>query len=58
VSGDVRAAPAAFEISPYTELQAYARAGITNWTGSDAQVNAKAAGLLRLIVGAAEYQFV
>ena len=50
--------PAAFEISPYTELQSYARAGIANWTGSDAQVNAKAAGLVRLIVGAAEYQFV
>ena len=50
--------PSAFDISPYTDLQAYARAGITNWTGSDAQVNAKTAGLLRLIVGAAEYQFV
>ena len=50
--------PAAFELTPYRELQSYARAGIAQWTGSDAQVNAKAAGLIRLIVGAAEYQFI
>jgi hypothetical protein len=28
------------------------------WTGSDAQLNAKAAGLAKLIVGSSEYQFV
>ena len=50
--------PAAFELAPYRELQNYAHAGIAQWTGSDAQVNAKAAGLVRLIVGAAEYQFI
>ena len=50
--------PAAFELTPYRELQNYAHAGISTWTGSDAQVNVKAAGLVRLIVGAAEYQFV
>ncbi len=50
--------PAAFEFAPYRELQSYARAGIAQWTGSDAQVNAKVAGLVRLIVGAAEYQFI
>jgi uncharacterized protein (DUF1800 family) len=50
--------PAAFEFAPYRELQNYATAGVSQWTGSDAQVNAKAAGLVRLIVGAAEYQFI
>jgi uncharacterized protein (DUF1800 family) len=50
--------PATFEFPPYRELQNYARAGVAQWTGSDAQVNAKAAGLVRLIVGAAEYQFI
>jgi len=50
--------PASFELAPYRELQDYARAGATQWTGSDAQVNAKAAGLVRLIVGAAEYQLI
>jgi hypothetical protein len=28
------------------------------WTGADAQVQAKAAGLTRLIVGSSEYQLV
>jgi hypothetical protein len=50
--------PAAFELTPYRELQAYARAGITTWNATDGQVTPKVAGLLRLIVGAAEYQFV
>ena len=50
--------PAAFEFAPYTDLQNYVRAGVTQWTGSDAQVNAKVAGLVRLIVGASEYQFI
>jgi uncharacterized protein (DUF1800 family) len=50
--------PVGFEFPQLRELQTYARAGIAQWTGSDAQVNAKAAGLVRLIVGAAEYQFI
>jgi len=52
-----RLSPASFEIGPYRELLAYVNTAAP-WTGSDAQVNAKAAGLSRLIVGASEYQFV
>jgi uncharacterized protein (DUF1800 family) len=37
-------------------LLEYARAGGA-WTGSDTQLNAKAAGLARLIVASSEYQF-
>jgi uncharacterized protein (DUF1800 family) len=52
-----RLSPAPFELGPYRELLAYV--GTANpWTGSDVQVNAKAAGLARLIVGSSEYQFV
>jgi uncharacterized protein (DUF1800 family) len=39
-------------------LQDYARAGVSSWTGSDAQRLTKAAGLVHLIVGSANYQFV
>jgi hypothetical protein len=35
----------------------YARAGGL-WTGSDAQLNNKSAGLARLIVASSEYQFI
>jgi len=52
-----RLSPAPFELGPYRELLAYANTA-NPWTGSDAQVNQKAAGLARLIVGSAEYQFV
>jgi uncharacterized protein (DUF1800 family) len=41
-----------------TALQDYARAGITTWTSSDAQRLTKAAGLVHLIVGSANYQLV
>ena len=34
------------------------RYGISNWTGSDTQVNTKAPSLTRLIVASSEYQFV
>jgi uncharacterized protein (DUF1800 family) len=34
----------------------YMRAGV-NWSGSEAQMNSKVAGAVRLIVGAGEYQF-
>jgi uncharacterized protein (DUF1800 family) len=45
-------------ISPdvYNTLLEYARAGGA-WTGSDAQLNNKGAGLARLIVASSEYQF-
>jgi uncharacterized protein (DUF1800 family) len=52
-----RLSPAPFDLAPQRELLDYVYAGGT-WTGSDAQVNAKSAGLVRLIVGAAEYQFL
>ena len=52
-----RLSPAPYDRAPYNELLAYIRAGAT-WTGSDAQVTAKSAGLARLIVGSAEYQMV
>ena len=40
-----------------TELNNYLHANGA-WTGSDAQLQAKAAGLVHLIVGSPEYQFV
>jgi uncharacterized protein (DUF1800 family) len=52
-----RFTPAPFDNEPYAELLAYLNAG-GSWSGSDAQVNARAAGLARLIVGSSEYQFV
>ena len=39
------------------EMLAYLNAGGA-WTGSDAQMNAKAPGLARLVAGSGEYQFV
>jgi uncharacterized protein (DUF1800 family) len=52
-----RLSPSPFENVPYSELMAYLNSGAA-WTGSDAQLNAKAAGLAKLIVGSSEYQFV
>jgi uncharacterized protein (DUF1800 family) len=52
-----RFSPSPFEHAPYSELVGYLNAGGA-WTGSDAQLNAKAAGLAKLIVGSSEYQFV
>jgi uncharacterized protein (DUF1800 family) len=52
-----RLSPSPFEHVPYTELVAYLKSGGA-WTGSDAQLNTKAAGLAKLIVGSSEYQFV
>jgi uncharacterized protein (DUF1800 family) len=45
------------ESDVYNDLVAYASAGGA-WTGSDAQLQAKAAGLTHLILGSAEYQVV
>jgi hypothetical protein len=39
------------------ELTAYLRA-TGEWTGSDSQLQAKAPGLVHLIAGSPEYQFV
>jgi uncharacterized protein (DUF1800 family) len=43
---------------PFAELDGYLAAGGQAWTGSEAQVRTKAAGLARLIIGSAEYQLV
>ncbi|MEQ1897308.1 MAG: DUF1800 domain-containing protein [Vicinamibacterales bacterium] len=52
-----RYTPLAFDSTQRQELAAYLRAGGA-WTGSDTQLNAKAAGLTRLITGSGEYQFI
>jgi hypothetical protein len=52
-----RLSPSQFDLQPYNDLLTYLKTGGA-WTGSDAQVNTKAAGLVRLIVGSAEYQFI
>ncbi|HEY6509094.1 MAG TPA: DUF1800 domain-containing protein, partial [Vicinamibacterales bacterium] len=52
-----RLSAAPFDDGPLDELHAYLRAGGA-WTGSTAQLQTKAAGLSRLIVGSAEYQLV
>jgi uncharacterized protein (DUF1800 family) len=41
----------------YNDLLAYAAAGVS-WTGSEAQLQTKAPGVVHLILGSAEYQFV
>jgi len=51
-----RLSPSPFDLQPYLELLAYV--STAPWTGSDAQVNAKTAGLARLVVGSSEYQFI
>jgi uncharacterized protein (DUF1800 family) len=52
-----RLTPAPFAQDARGELLAYLEAG-GPWTGSDAQLRTKAAGLARLIVGSGEYQIV
>jgi uncharacterized protein (DUF1800 family) len=52
-----RLTPAPFAQDARGELLAYLEAGGA-WTGSDAQLRTKAAGLARLIVGSGEYQIV
>ena len=52
-----RFSPAPYDTEPYNGLLEYLRSGGA-WTGSDAQLTMKAAGLTRLIVGSSEYQFM
>jgi len=52
-----RLSPVAFDGAAYRDLLTYIEASAP-WTGSDAQLNAKTAGLARLITGSAEYQLV
>jgi uncharacterized protein (DUF1800 family) len=49
--------PMTYDRAPYNELLSFLTAG-GPWTGSDAQLLTKASGLVRLIVGSSEYQFV
>ena len=52
-----RLSPMPFDPPPYNELLGYLRAG-TNWTGSDAELLAKAPGVTHLVLASPEYQFV
>jgi hypothetical protein len=52
-----RLTPAPFDERARADLLAYLEAGGA-WTGSDAQLRTKTAGLARLIVGSGEYQIV
>jgi uncharacterized protein (DUF1800 family) len=52
-----RLSPSSFDDDPAAELKAYMLAG-GPWTGVDAQLQTKAAGLIKLIVGSSEYQLV
>ena len=52
-----RMTPATYDNDPYGELQSYVQSGGA-WTGSDTQLNTKASGLAKLIVGSGEYQLV
>jgi uncharacterized protein (DUF1800 family) len=49
--------PATFDRASYDDLLSYLREGVT-WSGSDAQLAVKAPGLIHVIVGSSEYQFV
>jgi uncharacterized protein (DUF1800 family) len=52
-----RVTPAPFDSAPQQALMSYLLAEGA-WTGSPAQLNTRAAGLARLLVGCSEYQFV
>jgi len=52
-----RLSAAPYDNDPHSDLLTYVQTGGA-WTGSDAQVQAKSAGLTRLILGSAEYQIV
>ncbi len=52
-----RLTPSPFASEPHRTLIDYVSAGVS-WTGSDAQVADKAAGLAHLIVGSGDYQIV
>ena len=52
-----RVTPAPFDAAPQQALLNYLLAE-RGWTGSAAQLNTRAAGLARLLVGSSEYQIV
>ena len=52
-----RLSPAPFDADPFDALLTYLRTGAA-WPVSEATLNAKVAGLTKLMVGSSEYQFV
>jgi uncharacterized protein (DUF1800 family) len=52
-----RLTPQAFSRPVYDELLAYLKSG-SAWTASDAQLSSKAAGVVHLMLGTPQYQFV
>jgi len=52
-----RLSPSSYDEEPLAELKAYMVTGAP-WTGSDAQLQTKTSGLIKLIVGSSEYQLV
>jgi len=52
-----RLSPSPYDVVPYGELLAHLTSSGA-WTGSTSQTRTKAAGLVKLIVGSADYQFV
>ena len=52
-----RITPAPFDAAPQQAMLSYLVAGGT-WDGSSAQLNTRAAGLARLLIGSSEYQLV
>jgi len=52
-----RVTPAPFDAAPQQALLSYLLAG-GPWTGNQSQLNTRAAGLARLLVGSSEYQLV
>ena len=52
-----RLSPPSYDREPYDALVGYLRTG-ASWPASDTQLQSKTSGLVRLIVGSSEYQFV
>lgn len=53
-----RLGAAPFDERPYGDLLAYTTVGLSRWTGSDQELLTKTAGLVHLVLGSSEYQFV
>jgi len=52
-----RVTPAPLDLGPQQALMSYL-GGAGTWIGSGEQLNTRSAGLVRLLVGSSEYQFV
>jgi uncharacterized protein (DUF1800 family) len=53
-----RVSPAPYDSAPYADLMTYVTANLPRWTGSDQDLLVKTSGLVHLLLGSAEYQFV